>query len=269
MYSASFVSGGSTFVLGTANNIVFDISDLSGNDVELGLSQGTTQVGQTVERMAVSGNTLTIKGVIYDDVQTGKAALRHTFAPYKEGTLYLGDYYLYVVVKHSPTFSPIKDRGTFQLQLFAPYPFWRKTVANEYTMNHALTNNMVNNGDVDVPYSVTMHTWSNFAVNPVLTNTTTGEYIKYNGDLDPLDYTYGDGGVLAIYRDKNNIIRAEIQDWAGNPVEDVLSKIDEGSTLWNMHVGDNIIVASDDTGHYNEMEVIVKFNEAVGGVYEY
>ena len=263
MYDATFVSNGTTFVLGTDNNIVFDINDLSGNDVELGLSQGSSQVGQTVDRKAVSGNTITIKGVIYGDVQSGKMALRHAFAPFREGVLYFGDYYLNVVVKHSPTFSPIKNRGGFQMQLFAPYPFWRKT---EPTVLEIDTENapssvytLTNNGDIDVPYNkITIEETAPDSQDITITNTATNEYLKFNLELLP-------DQIIELYRDSNNVLRADLIE---NGVRtDILYAIDAGSTLWTVHVGDNpYSITSSNSGGY--LQISIEINEVVGGVYE-
>ena len=259
MYKAKFVSGENVFWLGTENNLVFDISDLSGNDIELGLSQGVSQIGQTVDRMSIGGSTLTIKGVIYDDVQNGKMALRHAFAPFKEGTLYFDEYYIYVVVRHSPTFSPKKDNGSFQLQLFAPYPFWRSVANNVTTLSTGSTEtNVVNNGDIEVPYSVKIYSDST-STDVTITNTGTGEKLALVGAINS-------GDTIEIYRDKNNIIRAE--KTASGTTTDAISMIDEDSDLWTVHVGDNVYTATDDEGG-SDLHVIIEYNEAVGGVYEY
>lgn len=128
MYSVSFQKdNGETFLLGKDNNIVFDIDGLSGLPVDIGTSQGAAQVGESVETQSVNGKTLTVKGYIFNEIQSGKRRLLKYFSAFQSGKLIFGDYYIYVYVQESPTVSPIKNNGTFTMLLFAPYPFFRKT----------------------------------------------------------------------------------------------------------------------------------------------
>ena len=101
MYSVKFEKdNGEVFLLGTNNNIVFDVDGLSGIGIDLGTSQGFSQIGETVDTQSVSGKTLTVKGVIYRNLADGKKRLIKAFAPFSKGRLiYNNKYYLYVYVK--------------------------------------------------------------------------------------------------------------------------------------------------------------------------
>lgn len=282
MYSATFVKeNGDTYLLGTNNNIVFDIDGLSGIAVDIGTSQGSAQVGESVETQSVNGKTLSVKGHIFSDIQNGKKMLRKAFAAFQHGRLVFGDYYIYVYVQEAPTFSPIKNNGAFTMMLFAPYPFFRSinTASGEIgkitpqfsfpvTYSSSSTHvfgtrsaqkyaNFVNNGDMEVPFSVTFIADST-STNTTLTNLQTLEKLAISGSLTS-------GQVLRIYRNDNGVLKAELT--SAGVTTDALAMIDETSNLWYLHVGDNLLNISDSQGA-NNISVTVEYNEAVGGVYE-
>ena len=117
--------------------------------------------------------------------------------------------------------------------------------------------NVYNNGDIAVPFAVYMETFGT-SVNPSIVNLDTQEYLKLNGTMNV-------GDVANIYRDSNNILRAELS--AGGEVVDILSWVDDGSTLFQLNPGDNII-AFDDDGGGNSLTVKFSFSPAVVAVYE-
>lgn len=281
MYSVKFEKdNGEVFLLGTNNNIVFDVDGLSGIGIDLGTSQGFSQIGETVDTRSVGGKTLTVKGVIYRNLADGKKRLIKAFAPFSKGRLiYNNKYYLYVYVKESPVVAPTKKGGAFMFSLFAPFPFWKEIAESTFyigaitpmfmfPINYETPHvfgmksaaryvNVVNNGDIKTSYRVDLTTEATSS-NITLTNLKTFEFLKLNGTLNV-------GERISIYRDDNNQLKAVLYN--GSEETDIISWIDEESTLYEIAVGDNLILANDDDGGAN-LTAQLTFNSVVGGVYE-
>ena len=281
MYSVVFESdSGSAYLFGADGNTVFDMDFSNGVSVNIGASQGFSQVGETVESMTVGGRTITAKGAVFGDVTTQKTAMRRAFAPFTWGRLVFdGKYYTRVCVKESPTFSPVKNDGRFTMQLFAPFPFFYFADQTNilvggieplfsFPVNYSRTHtfgtrsadkysNIYNDGDVSVPLQVYIESFGE-SVNPRITNLETMEYLQINGTL-----SIGDS--INIYRDENNVLRAELT--SNGTTEYVLSGIDDGSDLFMLHVGDNL-VAYDDDGGGTSLTVRFSYSPAVVAIYE-
>ena len=281
MYSVKFEKdNGEVFLLGTNNNIVFDVDGLSGIGIDLGTSQGFSQIGETVDTQSVGGKTLTVKGVIYKNLADGKKQLIKAFAPFAKGRLIFNNkYYVYVYVKESPVVAPTKKGGAFMFSLFAPFPFWKEIAESTFyigaitpmfmfPVNYETPHifgmksaaryiNVVNNGDLQTSYRLDITTEATSS-NITLTNLETFDFLKLNGTLNA-------GERISIYRDNNNQLKAVLYD--GSVETDIISWIDEESTLYEMAVGDNLILANDDDGGAN-LTAQLTFNSVVGGVYE-
>ena len=281
MYSAIFeADNGQKYVFGKDGETVFDMDLGSGISVDIGTSQGFSQVGETVESMTVGGRTITVRGTVFGNVQSRKKMMRKVFAPFVWGKLtFEGTHYIRVCVKDTPTFSPVKDDGRFTMLLYAPFPFLYSVddahyniggiaPAFSFPINYSTPHkfgergtekytNVYNNGDIAVPFAVYMETFGT-SVNPLIVNLDTQEYLKLNGTL-----TTGD--VANIYRDSNNILRAELT--ADGETVDILSWVDDGSTLFQLNPGDNIIAFDDDNGG-SSLTVKFTFSPAVVAVYE-
>lgn len=281
MYNAIFESdNGQKYVFGKDGETVFDMDFGSGVSVDIGTSQGFSQVGETVESMTVGGRTITVHGAIFGNVQSRKKMMRKVFAPFVCGKLtFEGKHYIRVCVKDSPSFSPIRDDGRFTMLLYAPFPFFYSVDDAHYNIgeimpmfsfpvNYATPHkfgergtekytNVYNNGDIAVPFNVYMETFGT-SVNPLIVNLDTKEYLKLNGTLTP-------GDVANIYRDSNNILRAELS--TDGELVDILSWVDDGSTLFQLNPGDNVIAFDDDDGG-SSLTVKFSFSPAVVAVYE-
>lgn len=109
-----------------------------------------------------------------------------------------------------------------------------------------------NLGDVPTPVTIL---FKGPATNPVVTNLTTGEFIKINRTL-------ADGDTLTVNTAFGNK-RVEITDSEGN-VTNVFNWIDQASTFWNLEVGDNEIEYSADSGQENAVVSITWQNLYVG-----
>lgn len=281
MYSAKFESdNGRVFYFGTKGQNAFSMDVGNGLSVNLGVSQGFLQVGEFVENGTVEGRDISVKGTIYQDIEAQKAKMRGVFAPFVAGTLTFNDEYTTrVYVKSTPSFSAAKGDGRFTMLLYAPYPFFysRKTNVVEigtlipsfsFPINYATPHYfgirgkerakvVVNDGDVPVPFSLKIQT-SQQSENIVITNMKTLSKIKLNGKIE-------EGDVLSIFRDEKSILRAELI--RNGEKTDVISWIDEESDLFELEVGENPIVATDETQGEN-LIVVVSFRPAVVSAYE-
>lgn len=281
MYKVIFeADNGQKYVFGADGETVFDMDLGNGVSVDIGTSQGSSQVGETVESMTVGGRQINVRGYIFRNVQSRKKMMRKVFAPFVCGKLIFdGKHYIRVCVKDTPTFSPVRDDGRFTMLLYAPFPFFYSVDGSHYNIgeilpafsfpvNYAIPHkfgergtekytNVYNSGDIAVPFNVYMETFGT-SVNPLIVNINTKEYLKLNGTL-----TAGD--VANIYRDSNNILRVELS--TDGELVDILSWVDDGSSLFQLNPGDNII-AFDDDGGGSSLTVKFTFSPAVVAVYE-
>ena len=282
MYSARFeADNGLVFVFGKDGGNVFDMDLGSGVSVNIGTSQGFSQIGETVETLAVNGRTIAVKGAIFRNVDVQKKNMRKIFAPFVAGKLVFEDgYYTRVCVQEPPSFSPIKKDGRFTMLLFAPFPYFygqnEKSVQIggiipmfKFPVNYAETHSfgkisegrfstIYNDGDVKVPYSFQIIV-NGTSTNPTVTNLLTFEFFKING-------AFNAGDVISVYRDENNVLVANVTH-SDASVDDILSMIDDDSTLYELSVGDNLISINDDEGGVG-MSAKVSYKTVVVALYE-
>lgn len=281
MYSCKFINNnGNVFLFGVENNLLFDVEGLSGVSVDIGTAQGFSQIGETVQAETVSGQELKISGTIFKNIPQTKKAMRNIIAPFARGKFIFNDKYYYdVVVQNAPEFSPVKNNGVFSLRLFSAFPFPRAMSDNNFLIggitpmfsfpvNYATPHqfgvksaarylNVLNSGDVKTPFKVVITTKTQSS-NITLTNLETFKFLKLNGVLNAHE-------ILTIYRDNNNQLRAE--KTVDGETEDVIDWIDENSDLFELSVGDNLILANDDEGGA-ELTVQIIFNSVLSGVFE-
>lgn len=281
MYNVVFESdSGEKYVFGKNGNTVFDMDLGNGVSVNIGTSQGFSQIGETMQNRTVSGRTINVNGVVYGNVQKRKKTMRKVIAPFSCGRLvFEGEYYTRVCVKNAPTFSPVKNDGRFSMQFFAPFPFFYSINYQiseigaikpmfSFPVNYATPHkfgeraaarykNILNNGDVKVPFSIYLHS-SGTSTNIVIANLRTLKTLKLNGSLN-----FGDS--INIYRDDDNVLRAELT--SDGVTSDIISWVDESSELFELEVGDNLISANDDEGGLS-LTAKITFSPAVVALYE-
>ena len=73
------------------------------------------------------------------------------------------------------------------------------------------------------------------------------------------------GEYITIYRDSNNVLRAELT--SGSTVTDVITWIDDESSLFELESGDNLISATDEEGGASLVATFT-FNPARAVLYE-
>ena len=271
---------GKKFAFGTENANVFDADLGDGVSVDIGTSQGFSQIGETLENRTIAGRTIPVKGTFYGtNIPSHKNEMRRVLNPLASGRLVFENQEIRVVVSQSPTFSPIRDNGRFTMQFFAPYPFFKSTQAStvsigsvkpmfRFPVNYATPHkfgetgdekyvNVRNDGDVPVPFEVYIRNTNSetLAGNVTLVNLVTLQRLTINGTLSA-------GEVVHIYRDSENVLRAELT--VEGETTDIISRISEDSTLFELAVGDNLI------GFEGDAKLYVRFvhNNAVVNVYE-
>lgn len=271
---------GKKFVFGRNGNNYYYMSIANGVDITLGTSQGFSQIGVSVENQSVGGRTIDVTGEFYGNITERKDTLRSVCAPMTSGRLIVQkNYFIRVVVKAAPTFVPIKDNGRFKMQFFAPYPYFSAIdekmsqigyVVPEFrfpvnygtphrfgTRDAARYTNIINGGDVRIPYKLILRS-EGISTNPTVTNLKTFAFLRLNGTLNA-------GEIATIYWDDNNVLRAELT--AGDVTKDIISWIDDDSELFELDVGDNLIHANDDEGGAGLVASFV-FRPAVAVLYE-
>ena len=281
VYNAKFISNdGGIFVFGADGSNVFDIDGLSGMTMSLTKSQTYSRVGENVSSKATGGRTLTINGRIYNNISSVKSSMLRTFGAFTAGKLIFNDkYYISAVVKDTPTVSPKRNDGAFMLRLFAPDPYFRdmktqyvefsSTTANftfPFTLSEktfvlgsvspTMTANAYNDGDASTAYTLTITALQN-TTNPRLS--CGNEYLAFA-------MTLAENDELIIWRADDGSFHADWHQTGGDKVIDAVQYLDDGSTLFELGVGDNNLVVSNREGV--AMGVVVSFNSPFSGVYE-
>ena len=92
MYNARIeMDDGRTLDLGFDNGIIFDISPLSGIDVDISTSQSYNQIGESVADMSTFGLTREIFGVIINDENKNSKNILNTLTAFSSGKIYIND----------------------------------------------------------------------------------------------------------------------------------------------------------------------------------
>ena len=281
VYNAKFISNdGGIFVFGADGSNVFDIDGLSGMTMSLTKSQTYSRVGENVSSKATGGRTLTINGRIYNNISSVKSSMLRTFGAFTAGKLIFDDkFYITAIVKDTPIVSPKRNDGAFMLRLFAPDPYFRdlktqyvefsSTTANftfPFTLSEktfvlgsvspTMTANAYNDGDAPTAYTLAI-TALQTITNPRLS--CGNKYIAFA-------MTLAENDELIVWRDDDRSFHADLHQSGGDKVLDAVQYLDDGSTLFELGVGDNNLVVSNKEGV--AMGVVVSFNSPFSGVYE-
>ena len=281
MYNVVFENdNGSKYYFGVNGTTAFDMDLGNGVPVNIGTSQGFSQVGETMQSRNISGRTISVKGAVYGNVQERKKFMRNVISPFSSGRLvFEGQYYIRVCVKSAPTFSTVKNDGRFTMQFYAPYPFFKSVNEKNieigsikplfsfpvnYATPHkfgekgaAIYKSIYNESDVNIPFSAHISS-SGLSTNPTISNLKTFKILKINGTLNAGDF-------IDIYRNDDNVFQAILT--SNGVSSDVISWIDESSDLFELDVGDNLISATDDEGGLS-LTAKITYNPVVVAVYE-
>lgn len=277
MYNAKIVtSNGTVLNLGFEHGIVFDITPLSGTDIDVSTSQSFQQIGESVENSSVLGLTREIYGVIINNEKTTQEKLFKVFSAFSSGRLYIGDRYCDFVTSKTPYISREKSgRLTFMTAIFCPYPFWLDEKLSEYvfggitpafsfpviydrhiysTRKPIEMTNCHNKGNVKQTMEIEFSTFassSGFG----LRDDATGSFVKVNEEISGED--------KVVIRQENGELKIELI--REGVKSNIIGKLADRSTLFELQTGDNVLTPFADDGVAN-LNVYVKFNPAYTGV---
>lgn len=284
MYSFRYVNEDGTEMLLDYDRqiLITSVDGLTSNKVDIGTSQGFSQVGETVMTQSVSSKDIRLQGMLIgDNLMLQRNQLLKTITPTKKARLYIDDkYYVECVPKTTPIISDKLKDPIFEFVVTAPYPYWKKSEESTYQLGNIIKmfrmrlqsdtvfafgkksddkfKNCFNGGSVETDYAFEFSNNSlanipNFGI----INVSTFEYIKLFMTLKPQEKVY-------VWREYGQL-RAVLL--SGDVRTNVLYKIDEDSTLFNAHVGDNILTPQADSNADN-LYVSVTLNNTFVGVYD-
>lgn len=251
------------------------ISKPSGIDtvnITLSQVQGMNQVGGAVNSKTVQARPVTVSGIIIGG-EALKEEMMSVVRPDIPGRLYADDYFLDVHVTATPTIEAKKKFAKFQFSLNAPYPYWQKSnkvskalfgvqklfkfpwnVSRSYQFGQMMKTqftNVNNGGQLPVPFVATFSA-SNVVENPKITNIQTGEFMLINKTMEA-----GERIVVEFTHD----LTYATSSTDGN----IRGAIDLDSTLFCLHVGDNVLKPEAASGLDN-LEVQIDFAPEISGV---
>lgn len=278
MYNATIqTKDGKQLDLGFEYGIVFDVSPLSGVDVDIATSQSFQQIGESVENTSVLGLTREIFGVIMNNEKSITEKLLSTLSAFSSGKLKIGDRYCEFTTQKTPYINREKSgRLTFSASLYCPYPFWIDEKTNGYVFggvtpafsfpvlydSHIFgvrkpveTMNCYNRGNVRQTFNAEFSTFASVS-NFGLRNVTTGSFMQ-------IAETISGNDVVNVYQDGGKI---RIELTSEGETSNIIAKLVDNSTLFELETGDNIIVPFADEGLEN-LNVSLTFSPAYTGVY--
>lgn len=249
MFDAVFTtSDGQSFAFGYAAGVLWSCDPLGDLPVDLETSQGYQQVGATVESRSISGVTRTITGRILRNTDYCKRQLRDIFAPSVTGRLTVaGKYYCDAEVQRCPAISAAVLWPTFSFQLYCPNPFWHSVAettaatikvtpvfrlpacytSHQYGIREQASYIRILNDGLDTQNWKLSLTARGDVVNPGVINPETGEFLRFVTTLQ-------DGDELQVYRENGELRVERFIDGKGY---NVLSVLDDSSTLWTVYHG--------------------------------
>ena len=271
---------GATLHLGWDYDIPYNIDPLNGVDVNLQLSQGVHQVGQTVEGQTVAGVYREVTADFWGANGNADAErFLQTLTYQTSGVLYFGDkWFARFVVSKTPYTVQIHGFPRLNMMLFCPKPFWYSLTAASYTLggysaafsfpvnysephqfgvrNSIAMVNVRNAGALPVPFTATLRATGAQVINPRITNIITGQSIGFLTTLTP-------GQTLEIYRTTTD--QLAVKRTEGQAEENAFSLMDEDSDLVELAPGDNLLKMDADTGA-DALQATVSFYPMYSGI---
>lgn len=277
MYNAKIITdAGKEFRFGYDDGCLFDISPLSGSDVNITTSQGFQQIGVTVEGQNVGSVRRTIRGTILNKATETK--MLSVLPVFTTGRLYVNDTrFCNITVNKTPEIRTSKwGKKTFSMQVFCDTPFWSSAKDSLYIVSNFKKSftfpvtydshtfavrtenafvNCFNGGDVSVPLSCEF-TADAEVTNYGVINVRTLEELRFDDVLEV-------GEKVKLFYEKGSI-KATKEDADGN-VTGVLGKLTDSSNLFNVKPGDNIFKISAENNE-QFLKVNILFRPAFMGV---
>lgn len=256
------------------------LDPINGVDVTVSTSHSVNQIGDSIDSQTVGGVLRTISG----ECQTVAAAkqLLAALPPFASGRLILNDrYFCEFVVKKSP--YVVRTKGslngrTFSAMLYCRLPYWQSVDAVQCVLGGSVPTfrlpvnystphrfgarrpsafvNVRNSGDFRADYRLSFRSEIGQIVNPYLLNVTTGQQMRLMTTLEP-------GQEYLLYWKNHHLCCTRTAD---GMTEDVLSVLDDDSTLFHLDAGDNLLKIGADSGGDN-LQSTISFYSVHMGVY--
>lgn len=237
-------------------------------------AQGIDQVGSTIQSSNVQSRVVNMSGRIVGQNQLKrKEQLLSVVRPDLSGRLYADDYYLEVRPSATPTFEAREKNAQYQFSLLAAYPYWQRDDSAEATLSgvakrfrfpwnvtrtyrfgevvSALFINIVNSGQVPIPFTVTFKALDT-VVNPKLIDAATNNYLLLNKTL-----VAGETVVIDITHDRTYVNSSVDGECRG--------ALDLNSSFYRLAVGDNVIKPEAESGKAN-LQVDIDYAIEVVGI---
>ena len=237
-------------------------------------AQGIDQVGSTIQSSNVQSRVVNMSGRIVGQNQLKrKEQLLSVIRPDLSGRLYADDYYLEVRPSSTPTFEAREKNAQYQFSLLAAYPYWQRDDSAEATLSgvakrfrfpwnvtrpyrfgevvSALFINIVNSGQVPIPFTVTFKALDT-VVNPKLIDAATNNYLLLNKTL-----VVGETVTIDITHDRTYVNSSVDGECRG--------ALDLNSSFYRLAVGDNVIKPEAESGKAN-LQVDIDYAIEVVGI---
>lgn len=240
---------------------------------------GVNQYGSTFINNSIGNRNITLSGKIFDNRGENKALLLNVCNPILKGTLkYINikrNEEKYISCYVNKCVIGAKDGSlNFAISITCTEPFFKGKenikelalrinlleypvkITNEGIEYGLVTNKkmkIANNGDVQTPLIIE---WIGIVNNPIVTNITTGQYIKVNTSI-------ADGEKLLIYTAYGN--KKVIKISVDGTVSNAFGLIDLSSKFFDLELGENIISYDADSGA-DEATLYIHYNNQFMGV---
>ena len=252
---------GAVLHLGWDYDMPYFLDPLNGVDVDLQTSKGVNQVGNTVEDQSVSGVSRTLDVTFWGAHGLENARFFARCLPYfTKGTLYFGDrYFCRFVLQKTPYFSSYTPDPRCSLMLYSEKPFWYDLNAvssvlggyekafrlpvcydsHTYGIKRDGTAAVLRNpGSLPVPFTATL-TCSMEVAHPKVVDLATGAHLGFDLTLQP-------GDALEVYRSTSDRLACTLT--REGVTTNILSALDEDSTLTELQPGDNVLSLQAESG---------------------
>lgn len=252
MYTLEYKSEAGSIVFSVTSGFVIEEFDSPyAIGVDFTTSTGSKSYGVKVENQRVQPKTITISGTIIGYAKNKRQDLVHVIAPMQEGTLvFNGQHSMHVYPKSSPTVERFDYNPRFSFMLYVPMPYWqsveeRTASTNDHNAAFSFpwdwgstfrfskisgeTFDATNSGDAPCTWTLEVEA-SGEVVNPMLTKTETGEFVRVN-------ITLTEGQKLIVTTDQDEM-QVMLVDADGRKT-DAFSYLDVDSTSFYLDVGEN------------------------------
>ena len=263
--------------------LLVSVEGADGVSAEVQTTKSPYQDGTTYHDSVIGERQISINGAIWaeteDDLFSKRRELLALFNPKAgAGTLtYTNNVVTKVIsayVAQPPVFkAKVGLMIEFLIVLKCPNPFWLDnytsskeialwvgglefplTLPTSFSTKGALEVIVRNNGDVEAPVTIE---FAGPATNPIITNVTTGEFIKVNRII-----TADEKLIISTEFGKK---RVEVLNELTGETVNVFNWVDLQSTFWQLQQGTNIINCDSDAGT-NDAKTLIKWKNRFLGV---